>query len=243
MPHFDCSFIAMGHRKLLARALACSVVVQLCFLAAAIWVAASTRENLSDIAVIRAPNCYWFQDITFWCHRGIINKRREGLGASDFGNSAGPVYWNKLGQEDDAQQEIAGFDTTSVPPAWLREAKVNAGAVRWIEIYRLPLFESCYWTMTIDDMAATRFQNTGWTIRHSQYTDPLRGRVVIPTTYLLTGVLGNTAALSALWVAAELVHFYVVRRIRLRRGRCTHCNYDLRYLAVERCPECGEVRV
>ena len=67
---------------------------------------------------------------------------------------------------------------------------------------------------------------------------------VLPYRPIWWGLLGNTLVYAAAWMLL-VFGFTVPRRwLRLRRGFCGNCAYDLRSLPVtiERCPECGTSR-
>lgn len=64
----------------------------------------------------------------------------------------------------------------------------------------------------------------------------------IPLAILPFGFMANTALYGFALFVLFLAHRRVVMIIRARRNRCTSCNYDLREIASDRCPECGATR-
>lgn len=68
---------------------------------------------------------------------------------------------------------------------------------------------------------------------------PLNVVVHLPTRPLVEGVLINTLFYAALIGAPLHAHRIVRTTLRLRRGRCVHCGYDLCHNYASGCSECG----
>lgn len=79
------------------------------------------------------------------------------------------------------------------------------------------------------------------------WVSPIQGRAVnfeaettlLPWRPLWAGFAANTALYSALWFGVLFVPGAARRWVRLRRGRCLKCGYDLRGNLAAGCPECG----
>ena len=56
---------------------------------------------------------------------------------------------------------------------------------------------------------------------------------LLANTVILTGIL------VMVWLIAVVLRRFVVESMRLRRGRCMQCGYDLRFDLAPGCPECG----
>lgn len=69
---------------------------------------------------------------------------------------------------------------------------------------------------------------------------PTNRPYVLPYRPIWRGMLANTLGFGALWWAMLLGPGKVKRLLRRRGGRCTKCNYKLRGLEKDLCPECGE---
>jgi len=60
-----------------------------------------------------------------------------------------------------------------------------------------------------------------------------------PTTVLLSGFVIDTLFYAAIWFGVFFGFTSAKRFIRVRRGRCPRCGYDLRGQLGAGCPECG----
>jgi hypothetical protein len=64
-----------------------------------------------------------------------------------------------------------------------------------------------------------------------------------PTRFLWPGLILNSLLFGAAWIALLLPAAFLFRtahaRLRLRRGHCPFCNYDLRRVHTKPCLECG----
>lgn len=65
----------------------------------------------------------------------------------------------------------------------------------------------------------------------------------LPFRVLWKGAVVDTAAFGAVWGALLLAMLEVRRRLRVRRGVCPWCAYDLSGQPAHGCPECGWNRV
>lgn len=68
----------------------------------------------------------------------------------------------------------------------------------------------------------------------------MRNFRVLPLRPIWRGLLVNSLLFACLWFIALLGPPTIRRAIRRRRGCCPLCGYDLRAIASDRCPECGE---
>ena len=63
-------------------------------------------------------------------------------------------------------------------------------------------------------------------------------RVLIPLTPILGGLIVDTVFYAVLLAAGVELYRSLRRRVRLARGRCGSCGYDL--AGLDKCPECGK---
>jgi hypothetical protein len=93
--------------------------------------------------------------------------------------------------------------------------------------------------MTLDFAQAQPNQtpevHNAWTVGHvSAWSHP----IALPIRPYLPGLLLNTLFYAFLFTI-PLTLKRLRRRLRLRRGHCPHCNYDLLHNFTHPCPECG----
>ena len=74
------------------------------------------------------------------------------------------------------------------------------------------------------------------------HTSDLRAWL-LPLYPIWTGFAINTIFYAALLWLLTLCPFTVRRLIRIKRGHCIKCGYDLRGTDHEKCPECGATSV
>ncbi len=71
--------------------------------------------------------------------------------------------------------------------------------------------------------------------------DDFGSHEALPTRMIMTGAVCDMFAWSAFWAVLYFSFRSGRRLFWSRRGRCTHCGYDLRDLQSHRCPECGRL--
>jgi hypothetical protein len=81
---------------------------------------------------------------------------------------------------------------------------------------------------------------SGWDFSNRGMS-PASDRVALPCIPIWVGLSANTALYSGVWWAGLLVLPGSRKRWRLRRGRCSHCDYDLNGTpGAAVCSECGK---
>ncbi len=71
------------------------------------------------------------------------------------------------------------------------------------------------------------------------YTGPIPQRAILPYRPIWPGFAINTILFAAiLWL--PFAPFHLRRYVRVKRGHCIKCNYDLRGTSGGVCPECGK---
>jgi hypothetical protein len=88
------------------------------------------------------------------------------------------------------------------------------------------------------------YEAYGWPmLAMSMETTPGVSPVALPMRPVWRGLLGNGIIYGSLLGLGYLLSFRLRRFVResiwLRKGRCMHCGYDLRFDLVRGCPECG----
>lgn len=109
------------------------------------------------------------------------------------------------------------------------------------------------WTLTVDPLSQLpehhilkwpqRVQET--TVRGGLLTIPpsnaAAAPIDVPYLPLWRGLILNTLFYAAIWWGLLALPRLIRRTLRIRRGLCVRCAYDMRGLTKTRCPECGHV--
>lgn len=141
----------------------------------------------------------------------------------------------------DPEASRLGTLESRIPDRWtmsgtnLMLPQANSGSFFWAEAFGWPLpCAKCNWYEVLDDFRAAG----GVRISHS--VDPVVDELrAIPLVPIWTGLLTDSALLALLFMGARTLWCGLSRALRVRRGRCPVCRYDLRADANEGCPECG----
>src|SRR5262249_19045849 len=88
---------------------------------------------------------------------------------------------------------------------------------------------------TLETIGAVRLAPT-----LGQYPFPPEHPRALPIWPVPSGFAINTVFYAVVLWGLWLVPGFVRRRIRVRRGRCAKCGYDLRASTTGVCPECGK---
>jgi hypothetical protein len=103
----------------------------------------------------------------------------------------------------------------------------------------------------VETAAATSLLYSSRTGSRGGFEIPLKRRsawlyskapVILPYWPLRTGIVVNTMLYAACWALMFHVPGVACRRLRVWRGRCPACAYDLEGQATPGCPECGRGR-
>jgi hypothetical protein len=111
-------------------------------------------------------------------------------------------------------------------------------------------YDTYHWTFVRAGWPWTALE--GWSVRHSSWTTAGRGvgettrsRIVevrdleLPIGPVWPGVVGSVALYGGVAWLLSFLPGMVRARLRLRRGTCPSCGYDLRSGGQAACPECG----
>lgn len=141
---------------------------------------------------------------------------------------------------DDHSGDVSGWPTGQKSPRWVPDPdRSNIQVVNGAVAYGFPWF--CMKSGINPPSARLS------TIRRAMvdYNSPLRWvddknhyYVFLPVTPLLPGLLLNTLFYATLFSTPYLLR-QTRRHLRLRRGHCPFCNYDLRNDFSRPCSECG----
>jgi hypothetical protein len=116
---------------------------------------------------------------------------------------------------------------------------------RWAIAYGLPMLSMKAWRETYwiringDDMGRSRMRD-GYSFRSQPWAGG--SQTIYPVLAfrpIWPGFLLNTLFYALILWLLILGPFMLRRFIRIRRGRCPKCGYDLRGAEHHRCPECG----
>jgi hypothetical protein len=195
-----------------------------------VWEQANPTTQPGGVAILKVAKSIASDRVKLY----IDSKRVPGwneIDAVGLKDAQGQMYWAKMASASTtyAAAGLKGAQSPSmVLPAWATSLKEPTPAFGAHDV----------------NVERRAVDARGWPF------PALAGEVVpggvamtLPMRPIWTGLAADTLILAlgvaALWFVTVVLRRFVVQSLRLRRGRCMQCGYDLRFDLLHGCPECG----
>lgn len=176
-----------------------------------------------------------------WSHEGAIRWQttvRSGFGVTSVSAVPTDDYWGVLPMRE---PEAAATGAWRIP-SWSRTRNVPPQSVMNDPMHPWRIEFGCGWPCRSGQAIAETSggKNLGWRAVSGRMLDPTPGSLrMLPLHPIWPGFAMNTLFYAGILWLLFVALFTMRRCLRIRRGLCAKCGYDLRASSSGHCPECG----